>query len=435
VISRYSLRFKVAVAFSTLTVLLLVSQALAVKTFAEVQEEQFITALIADDMRNLLQTWRADPALLPPRDLRLDGRLAENGQTHVALPSAVKQLSPGTHEIVLNGREIHVVVALFGTERVYRAYDFSTYERHFKRAIAALMVATGVFALLTIWLAYGFAGLLVHQIAGFARQVTALKHGMSPALVPGRYDEAEVVALVDAFNDYHRRMRQMIEREKEFTGNVSHELRTPLTTIKTSCELLEQDATINPKSRERLHRIGRATDQMIGLVGALLLLAREESAIETGTIRLGAVVQDVLEPFVAALADKGINLQFEIDACLQVVANLSALEIVLSNLIDNAVRHTERGYLRVTWENGWLLIEDSGCGIPSNALPHVFDRFYRVDTNPLPSEGFGIGLAVVKKICDRYQWLIEIKSETDIGTRVLLRLPAIDRDIQSFTTN
>ncbi|MDE2358938.1 MAG: sensor histidine kinase, partial [Betaproteobacteria bacterium] len=234
--ARHSLRFKVALVFSALTIVLLVAQAAGVRALAEAQEERFIAALIADDMRSVLRTYHNDPALVPPLVPRLAGRVSEEGRTQVALPSSVRDLSDGTHQIIVGGREIHVAIAPFGNDRVYKVYDFNAYERRFKQVIDTLMAVTGLFALLTIWLAFGLSGLLVRQIAGLARQVKELRLGASTALNPGRYDEAEVAELVDAFNDYHRRMATMVEREKDFTSNVSHELRTPLTAIKTSCE-------------------------------------------------------------------------------------------------------------------------------------------------------------------------------------------------------
>jgi signal transduction histidine kinase len=91
-------------------------------------------------------------------------------------------------------------------------------------------------------------------------------------------------------------MAQMIEREKEFTGNVSHELRTPLTAIKTSCELLDHDATISAKSKVRLRQIDRAADNMIDLINALLLLAREDSAADVGSVRLVNAIEEALDP-------------------------------------------------------------------------------------------------------------------------------------------
>jgi signal transduction histidine kinase len=420
---RYSLRFKVALVFSALTIFLLATQALGVKALAEAQEERFIDALIEDDMRSLVQTWRTNPTLVPPLDPKFGGHVSEEGRARITLPARVKDLRDGTHEIIVDDQEIHIAIAPFGDARVYRIYDFSAYERRFKQVIDALMVGTGVFALLTIWLAFGLSGLLVRQVAGFARQVKALRLGESTVLNPGKYDEAEVVELVEAFNDYHRRMAQMMEREKEFTSNVSHELRTPLTAIKTSCELLDQDAAIGSKSRARLRQIDRAADNMIELTNALLLLAREESPADVGPVRLVSAIEDALDPFADVLTAKGIETVVNVDSLLRVQANRSALAIVLSNVIDNAVRYTDRGSINFTYRQGWLHIEDTGRGISQDDLPHVFERYYRSRSAGAAHGGFGIGLSIVKKICYRHAWSISLASEHGKGTQVSLLLP------------
>jgi signal transduction histidine kinase len=414
-----SLRLKVALVFSAFTILLLTGQALGVKALAETQEEKFVDALIAGDMRDLIESYRADATLIPPLDGRLGVRLSQAGGLRLTLPASSRQLQEGTHEINLDDREIHVAVAPFGTDRVFRIYDFSTYERQFKRAINALMIGTGAFALLTIWLAFGLSGLLVRQVAGLARQVKALRLGTAGNLNPGKYDEVEVVELVATFNDYHHRMAQMIEREKEFTGNVSHELRTPLTTIKTSCELLEQDAAITGKSRARLLQVERAANTMIKLVNALLLLARDESQSEITPTGLAAAIAETLDGFSDALRAKAIGTRIDIDSAVRVQVNQSALAIVLSNLIDNAVRHTDRGGIRFSYDEAELCVADTGSGIPPESRNEVFERFYQA----APGPGFGIGLAIVKQICDRYRWPIRIESAAGSGTRVYLRLP------------
>ncbi|RDK03434.1 sensor histidine kinase [Paraburkholderia lacunae] len=424
--TRRSLRLKVALVFSALTVLLLVGQALGVKALAEAQEERLITALISDDMASLLQSWRSQPTLVPPLDPRLGGHVSAGDRVRVPLPASVGDLRDGTHEIIVDGREIHVAVAHFDDARVYRIYDFSTYEQRFRQVIDALMIGTGIFALLAFWLAFGLSGLLVRQVAGFAREVNALRHGAATTLDPGKYDEAEVVQLVEAFNEYHGRMAQMIEREKEFASNVSHELRTPLTAIKTSCELLDQDETMGTKSRARLRQIDRAADNMTDLVNALLLLAREESSADVGPVRIASAIEDALDPFAIVLTGKGIETRIDIDSRLRIEANRPALAIVLSNLIDNAVRYTDSGQIRFTYVGGWLHIEDSGCGIPPDALPLVFERFYQAKPPRPGKHGFGIGLSIVRKICDRYHWSIRLDSEPGKGTRVSLYLPPLD---------
>ncbi|CAG9268170.1 sensor histidine kinase [Paraburkholderia unamae] len=427
---RNSLRFKVALFFSVLTIALLLAQALGVRALAEAQEERLIAALIRDDMTNVLKGYQANPALLPPFDVRMNGYVSGADRESVALPATVRNLPFGTHEIIIDEREIHVAIAPMGTAgtaRLYRVYDFNIYEKHFKEVINALMGGTGIFALLTIWLSFGLSGLLVRQVAGLARQVKTLRLGESAPIQPGKYDETELAGLVEAFNDYHQRMAGMIAREKAFTGNVSHELRTPLTTIKTSCELLEQDAAIRGKSRARLQQIERAADNMRELANALLMLAREDSACEVEPVAMAKMIETALTPFADRLAQKGLQTTIDIDGDLHVMANRPALAIVLSNLVDNAVRHTDRGGLHFRYAEGWLSIEDTGPGIPAHAIPHVFDRFYQAGSPDASPAGVGIGLSIVRKLCERYGWPIEIGSEPGQGTRVSLRLPAASR--------
>ncbi len=421
---RNSLRFKVALFFSVLTIVLLVSQALGVKTLAEAQEERLIAALIRDDMTSVLKSYEADHALLPSFDPRMNGYVSAADHESITLPSTIRDMTIGTHEIIIDKREIHIAIAPFGTARLYRVYNFSIYERHFKKVINTLMASTGLFALLTIWLAFGLSGLLVRQVTGLARQVKMLRLGESAPIQPGRYDETELAGLVDAFNDYHQRMADMIAREKAFTGDVSHELRTPLTTIKTSCELLEQDTEIRGKSLARLQQIERAADNMRELANALLMLAREDSARSTEPVVVAKMVETALAPFADRLEQKGIKATVEVDRDLLILANRPALAIVISNLLDNAVRHTEQGHIHIFYANSWLSIEDTGPGIPTHAIPHVFDRFYQADAPGNPTPGVGIGLSIVKRLCDRYGWSIKIRSEPGQGTCVSLRLPA-----------
>ena len=424
---RNSLRFKVALFFSVLTIALLVAQALGVRTLAEAQEERLITALIHDDMTNVLKSYEANPSLLPPFDVRMNGYVSGADSRTITLPVTIGSLPAGTHEIIIDGREIHVAIEPLGAARLYRVYNFSIYEKHFKEVINALMAGTGVFALLTIWLSFGLSGLLVRQVAGLARQVKELRLGGAVPIQPGRYDETELVGLVEAFNDYHRRIADMIAREKEFTGNVSHELRTPLTAIKTSCELLEQDPAISGKSRTRLQQIERAADNMRELGNALLTLAREDSAREVESMALVNLIETSLTRFADRFARKDLAVVNAVERGVCVLANRSALAIVLSNLIDNAVRHTEHGRLQFRYADGWLHIEDTGPGIPAHALPHVFDRFYQAGSPRTATPGVGIGLSIVKKVCDRYGWSIRIDSEPGVGTCVSLRLPATSR--------
>jgi signal transduction histidine kinase len=418
---RTSLRLKVALALFAAAIVLLAAQAIGVRTLAEEHEARLIHAIIKDDMRNVLACYRDDPAFIPPLNPQLGGYLSfENGKP-IPLPMSVATMKEGEHEIVFNGHEIHVAIARFGDGKIIRAYDYSDYETLYKEGLDALMLVTVVFVLPAIWLSYWLSGLLVRQVGGLAKQVQALRSGAASSIDPRVYDEREVAELAGAVNDYHSRMAAMIEREKEFTANVSHELRTPLTRIRTSCELLEPNvAGIDAKSRQRLLQIEQAAEDMHALVDCLLALAREEPGAVQEAVRLAVVVDAILARFAERLEAQSVLAVVDVPAEVRIPADASALGIVLSNLVDNALRHTRSGELRVRYRDGSFSVEDTGTGIAADALPHVFDRFYRAPGGG--PDGFGIGLAIVRKICDRHGWQIAVDSQEGVGTRVTLDL-------------
>jgi signal transduction histidine kinase len=419
---RPSLRLKAAAALLVAAIALLAAQAIGVRELAESQEERLIRSIIADDMLNLLQSYRDDPASLPPVDPVMGARLSQEGGQWFALPASLASLPEGVHEVETGGREIHVAVARFGADRIYRSYDYSAAEKKFRGGMDALLAGTALFLLPSVWLAYWLSGLLVRQVGGLARQVRALRSGAASSIDPGGYDEREVAELADAVNDYHRRMAAMVEREKEFTANVSHELRTPLTRIRTSCELLEPAAAaLDAKSRQRLLQIEQSAEDMHAMIECLLALAREEPAAAAAA-RLAGIVDAILDRYAERLERQSVRAVTAIPDAVLVQANAPALGIVLSNLVDNALRHTQHGEIRFTYAEGILTIEDTGSGIPAEALPHVFERFYRAPDGR--GHGFGIGLAIVKKICDRYGWRIAVDSVEGAGTRILLGLEA-----------
>lgn len=418
---RRSLRLKVALGLFAAAIVLLATQAVAVRALAEAQEERLIESIIADDMHDLLEAYRADPALLPPVDPQLQVRVSRERGVHVALPPSAASLPPGVHEIMDGRHEVHVAVAMFGRERLFRLYDFGAYEQKFRDSMNLLLAGTALFVLPAIWLAYALSGILVRQVAGLAQQVRALRAGTASSIDSSRYDEREVAELGEAVNGYHRRMAAMVEREKEFAANVSHELRTPLTAIRTSCELLEPVAdALGVKPRQRLRQIEQAAADMHALTDCLLALAREDAAEPSAPVGLEVAVQATFERFSDRLERQAVRWVSAVPPDTRVEADASALGIVLSNLVDNALRHTRAGTIRCSWSAGTLCIEDTGSGIAPDALPHIFERHYRA-----APEGFGIGLALVKRICDRYGWRIEVESGVGSGTRVRLGLAEV----------
>jgi signal transduction histidine kinase len=236
---------------------------------------------------------------------------------------------------------------------------------------------------------------------------------------PGQ--DEEVAQLAHALDDYQNRITRMLRREQEFTANVSHELRTPITTILTSCELLTTERNISERARVRIGMIEAAATRMGEQLQALLFLAREQALGIMEPVALAECVYDAVEPVCSEIYRKRLNFEVAIEPKAVLTLNRQALHTALVNLLRNAVQYTERGFIRVNFSQSRLSISDSGIGIEPFYLPLLYERFFRGSTQ---GEGLGIGLAIVKRICDHYGWIIDVESTPGKGATFHITFPA-----------
>jgi two-component system phosphate regulon sensor histidine kinase PhoR len=218
--------------------------------------------------------------------------------------------------------------------------------------------------------------------------------------------------------------------KKDFVVNVSHELKTPLTAIKGFVETMEPAA--GPENRSYLEIIKRNTDRMIAIVGDLLALSELE---EKGTklvkekVDVRALAENVVRIFDKPAGDKGLTLKLEAAQGLPaVIADPYEIERLLLNLVDNAVKYTEKGRvtLRLAAAGDRLSVEvaDTGIGIDAEHLPHVFERFFVVDKSRSKKlGGTGLGLSIAKHIVLAHQGTISVKSRPGEGTTFTVSLP------------
>jgi signal transduction histidine kinase len=178
--------------------------------------------------------------------------------------------------------------------------------------------------------------------------------------------------------------------------------------------------TLGEKSRARVAQIDAAAARMTEQIQALFLLARGQSLGETERVVLAECVGEAAEPYRAEIARKGLAFEVAVapDAVLDL--NYQALRFVLTNLIRNAVHYTDRGFIRIGYAAKRLTVADSGRGIRPENLPRVFERFFRDVTS---TGGLGLGLSIVKGICDRYGWAIEVKSTPGAGSAFSIAFP------------
>jgi len=244
------------------------------------------------------------------------------------------------------------------------------------------------------------------------------------------------VAVLRNVTEEHR----LDKLRKDFVANVSHELRTPLSMLQGYSEALLDDIAATPEERRELAQVIHDESLRMGrLVKDLLDLARMEAGHIELSFRefdLEPLIQRVHRKFSALCKDRGLAFKLAMPAepITLYLADEDRLEQVLTNLLDNAVRHTPSGSwigIGVSRTGGrkdeivQIEIQDGGQGIPREDLPYIFERFYKADKARTrgPSGGTGLGLAIVKNIVDAHQGTISAESELGEGTTFTIKLP------------
>ncbi len=224
-------------------------------------------------------------------------------------------------------------------------------------------------------------------------------------------------------------IRQLENIKKDFILNVSHELRTPLTSIKGYLETLEDE--IGGEHPTYIEVIKRNTDRLINIVKDLLTLSRLEHdiSLEKEEIKPDEILRNINKIFEHRLKDKKLKFSYTIeDKLVTFVADRFKWEQVFINLIDNAIKYTEKGDIKidVKKEKDKIIFEitDTGNGIAQEHLPRLFERFYTVDkSRSRKMGGTGLGLSIVKHIVYLHEGTINVDSTVGTGTRFIVKLP------------
>jgi len=225
-------------------------------------------------------------------------------------------------------------------------------------------------------------------------------------------------------------LRRMEQVRRDFVANASHELKTPLTAMRGFSETLLEDDPPSELRRRFLRSIRDNTIRLQRLVDDLLDLSRLESggwAARPEPVAVAPVVQEVWEDLEARASKKGLHFEVEGDAV--VLADERGLAQVLRNLLENSIQYTSEGgrvdvEIRPRREDVVIEVADTGIGIPSSALPRIFERFYRADpARSREAGGTGLGLAIVKHVVDAMDGRVEAESRLGEGTTIRVILP------------
>lgn len=334
------------------------------------------------------------------------------------------ELPNGNHNvsgIEENGQAFSYKLAVRKTPEAwfFLAYDMTESIRVEQQLKRALFISVLVFSVLSLVLGWWSASKVMKPVSDLAARLRAYRGGTSdPEPLAPRFPDDEVGQLAQALDDYSARLTEVVQRDREFNADVSHELRTPLAVIRGATELLLTRPDLDPKVLQRLQRIQRAEQQCTDLIGSLLLLSRNERG--QGSSNVSRVAEQLLEAHRAQLGGKPLELVLEGDRELVVDAPESALSVALGNLIGNAVKYSQEGSVRVNVTGDQVEVTDSGPGLSAEDAAKLFQRGYR-GTHAGHSQGGGIGLSIVSRLCDLYGWQVSVRPGETRGVVATLK--------------
>lgn len=316
----------------------------------------------------------------------------------------------GQLTIAVSGEESHVVL------------------HNLRQTLWGVYLFLVLFLFVLLWYA---ASLAIDPIRRLIEAVNRLDENELGDRLPVSQQVTETRHLGEAMNALLARLEVSVKQQKQFIADVSHELRTPLTAIKGMLEVALRKERTPAQYARKMEELLAQTNRLHRLYDDMLALARVEAGAvvpQKSHILLSECMEKAVAPLQPALAERGQTLSTHIPTPDAVYTDPALLRVVLNNLLSNAIKFGHpNSSIRLEWSPAGrtLAVRDEGPGIVAAHLPHIFDRFYRADdARSADTPGHGLGLSIVKKICDLLDVSIAVESTEGIGTTFLLRFPA-----------
>lgn len=277
----------------------------------------------------------------------------------------------------------------------------------------------------------------VERVTHAAQEITF--HNLKKRL-PVSQTGDEIEYLTIALNQMIERLDDAFQHASRFTADASHELRTPLTIMHGELESVIQDVSLGKASRDKIYSVLEETEHLAKIVEQLFAISRleaGEATLERTRFDLSDLVVMTTDQMHLLAEEKKIVIKSCAGECLEVNGDRGLIKQVVVNLLDNAIKYSPEGgtiWLKTRKEKDCAIFEvtDSGQGIPESALPRVFDRFYRADeVRTHREQGAGLGLSIVRSICQVHDGSISAANTQDAGCRVTVRLPLVSANIQN----
>jgi signal transduction histidine kinase len=282
----------------------------------------------------------------------------------------------------------------------------------------------------TLFGAYCFADAAIAPVEEITAQATAVTSGGVGQRITAQAEVAEFASLVKVLNDMLARLERADQWHRRIIRDLGHDLKTPITALRAGVELSLRTERSPEEYRRMLVSVLEEVDRLVLIGESLTLLGQAESGdlhLKLGATDLRVVVTEAVRRVHHQATDRRFRVTSS-EATVLTRADAWLLGVALDQLLDNAVRHTPAGTsVRVSTgiigDHAELLVEDDGPGVPAEVLPHLFERFYRVDAARGRSGGPGLGLTVAATIVERHGGTIQAEHSASGGILIRIRLP------------
>lgn len=280
-------------------------------------------------------------------------------------------------------------------------------------ALIVLGVMAAIMLLLSALLAYFFSKRALKPLTELSELLNSCDPEHLPKGFAAPFANNELGALANSLEKALNEVSEFVERELQFTRDASHELRTPITSILGACELLQADKQLTPQQRGVFMRIHHAAENMQKTVESLLLVARGETQLTKQPVLVEPLIEQSIINYAEQISIKQLEIECEIEPGSTLNADSQSLQIIIENLVQNAVRYTEQGGIKVHARNGVFEIKDSGSGFD-------FQHAKQQGVKAKNSSGFGIGLSLVERLCGVNGLSLAVES-SNLGTSIKLK--------------
>jgi signal transduction histidine kinase len=384
-------------------------------------EDTMLAILVSHEADELITELARDPETRMPRTNSVNAYLLSRNHLD-PLPDYLKGLAPNVYNrVAVEEKTYQFTIIDLKDDRLYLAFDTTDVSK--RRAILLILLVAGGLVSTVVMVISGFWLFRKYllPVSQLADELADLSPDDPRIRFEEKYKGFEVGSIARSFDEFMNRMDDFVEREQSFTAAISHELRTPISVISTATDLLElrgiADQQLGP-----VERIKSSTKYMAQVIETLLFFARNTNVTIEKTlpeISLHEVFVDVVKRYQALAADKNLTLKYERESSIKARISENHLEIILGNLIRNAVDNTDEGGVEVALQENGFSVGDTGRGIEADEISEIVKmKYHRIN-----SQGCGLGLYLVKSICSVYGLKLEIKSTVGKGSEFFVVFP------------